>query len=130
MSSRIASNTILNCESYFCSSASSLAASSVFDWSSCRSRTNARMISMLTCTARGLRRTLESMATPCSVKAWGRCRRPPLEITVCDLKSDTPMIAAASASGTVVRTLRDRTSASVSLNMKSAGNRSAFRLTA
>src|SRR5439155_26650408 len=34
-----------------------------------RKRTNVRIIAMLTCTARGLRRTLESMATPCSVKA-------------------------------------------------------------
>ena len=36
-----------------------------------RSRTNARMISTLTNTARRLRRTLESMATPCSEKAYG-----------------------------------------------------------
>jgi hypothetical protein len=35
----------------------------------CRSRTNARMISMFTATARSLLSTLESMATPCSVKA-------------------------------------------------------------
>jgi hypothetical protein len=34
-----------------------------------RSLTNARMMAMLTWTARGLRSTLESMATPCSVKA-------------------------------------------------------------
>jgi hypothetical protein len=34
-----------------------------------RSRTKARMISRLTRTARSLRSTLESMATPCSVKA-------------------------------------------------------------
>ena len=76
--------------------------------------TKARMISMFTPTARLLRSTLESMATPCSVKAWGRyfrCRPRPLSnVTICDLK-------AADSSG-------------VSSNMKSAGNRSSFRLTA
>jgi len=34
-----------------------------------RSCTKVRMMAMLTSTARGERRTLESMATPCSVKA-------------------------------------------------------------
>src|SRR5439155_27152726 len=34
-----------------------------------RRRTNVRMIAMFTCTARSLRKTLESIATPCSVKA-------------------------------------------------------------
>jgi hypothetical protein len=34
-----------------------------------RKRTNARMMAMLTSIARSLFRTLESMATPCSVKA-------------------------------------------------------------
>jgi len=42
-----------------------------------RRRTNARMISMFTCAARGLRRTLESIATPCSVNARGGFRVPP-----------------------------------------------------
>src|ERR1700681_2250297 len=37
-----------------------------------RKRTKVRMMAMLTCTARELRRTLESIATPCSVKAYGR----------------------------------------------------------
>ena len=69
--SRIASKTTRNCASYFFSSAASFLASPEFDWSICRRRTNARMISMLTCTALGLRRTLDSIATPCSVKAWG-----------------------------------------------------------
>ena len=32
------------------------------------------MISIFTCTARGLRKTLESMATPCSVNAFGNLR--------------------------------------------------------
>jgi hypothetical protein len=48
---------------------SSLRARSAWAASSCRIRTNARMISTLTRTARSLRRTLDSMATPCSVKA-------------------------------------------------------------
>lgn len=34
-----------------------------------RSRTNARMISMFTSTARRLRNTVDNMATPCSVNA-------------------------------------------------------------
>jgi hypothetical protein len=36
----------------------------------------------------GLRRTLDSIATPCSVNAWGSARRLPLqpEITICDLR--------------------------------------------
>ena len=43
----------------------------------------------LTCIARELLRTPESIATPCSVKANGRDRRhppQPLEITICDFK--------------------------------------------
>ena len=44
-------------------------ARSSFEASNRRKRTNARMISMLTATARLLRRTVESMATPCSVNA-------------------------------------------------------------
>jgi len=37
--------------------------------------------------ARPLRSTLESIATPCSVKAKGKARAPPqLEITICDFK--------------------------------------------
>jgi len=69
------------------------------------------MISMFTATARGLRRTLDSMATPCSVKAYGRWRRPP-----------RPLIGACR--------VRLATSSMVSLNTKSAGNRSRFRRTA
>ena len=72
------------------------------------------MISMFTRTACPLRRTLESIATPCSVKAKGAERRPPwdskLEVTICDFKfchSDL-----------------------VSWNMKSAGKRSRLRFTA
>ncbi len=40
-------------------------------------------------TARGPRSTLDSIATPCSAKAYGVVRRPPppaFEITICDLK--------------------------------------------
>ena len=65
-------------------------------------------------TARLLRRTLESMATPSSVKTRGTFRRPPLpsffEVTVCDFKASH--------------------SAFVSLNAKSSGKRSRFRETA
>jgi hypothetical protein len=42
------------------------------------------MISMFTSTARGLCRTLDSIATPCSVKAYGRYRLPPHELEVPD----------------------------------------------
>jgi hypothetical protein len=50
-----------------------------------------RMISTLTRTARSLRRTLDNMATPCSVNAYGRRLRPPrlFEVTICDLKRVT-----------------------------------------
>jgi c-di-GMP-related signal transduction protein len=42
-----------------------------------RMRTKARMISMFALIAVLLRRTLESMATPCSVNTPGRYRLPP-----------------------------------------------------
>ena len=61
MSWRIASNTTRNCESYFLSSASNFRAKSACEARIWRIRTNARMISMLTWTARLLRRTLESI---------------------------------------------------------------------
>ncbi len=57
-----------------------------------RKRTNARMISMFTRTAVGERNTLESIATPCSVKTQGGFRAPPcpkLEVAFCDFKSVT-----------------------------------------
>ena len=69
MSSRIASKTTLNCESYFFSISASLRARSLWEANISRSFTNARMISMFTCTARSLFKTLDNMATPCSVKA-------------------------------------------------------------
>src|SRR5437667_6582643 len=83
INSRMASNTTLNWASYLFSRASSFFARSACDDSSCRKRTNARMISMFTRTARSLFSTLDSMATPCSVKAYGRYRRPPqLEVPI------------------------------------------------
>src|SRR5215471_1658117 len=53
------------------------------------------MISMLTRTARGERSTLDSIATPCSVNAYGSLRRPPrpvfvvFAVTDCDRKDST-----------------------------------------
>ena len=76
---RIASNTLFNVASYFDSSSSSRWRRS--EYSACirRSRTNVRTISMLTAIARGLFSTLDSIATPCSVKASGvDLLRPPL----------------------------------------------------
>jgi hypothetical protein len=114
MSCLIAWKTARKWRSYFCSSASIRAASSAWAASIDRSRTKARMISTFTAMARGLLSTLDSMATPCSVNAYGRVRRPPwpreLEVTMCDLKSAS--------------------SAAVSRNMKSAGKRARFRRTA
>ena len=65
---RIASKTTLNCLSYLLSSSFNRRESSALEASICRNFTNARMISMLTNIARSLFRTLESIATPCSVK--------------------------------------------------------------
>ena len=64
--------------SNFCSRAASFFASSVLDCSIWRIRPNVRMISMLTCTARGLRGTLESIALPALLSADVRafnCRK-------------------------------------------------------
>jgi hypothetical protein len=47
------------------------------------------MIAMFTAIAVGLRRRLDNIATPCSMKAIGAYRRPPhpdLEVTESDLK--------------------------------------------
>src|SRR5690606_22962730 len=65
----IASKTTANCSSYFSSIASILRASSRLESISRRNCTKVRMIAMLTSTARAERRTLESIATPCSVNA-------------------------------------------------------------
>ena len=69
ISSRIASNTTLNCRSYFDSRSFSGRAISRLCPTRSRSRTKARMISTLTRTACLLFSTEDSMATPCSVKA-------------------------------------------------------------
>src|SRR6202011_2741709 len=92
----MASKTTLNWASYLFSSAASLRASSVFERSISRKRTNVRMMAMLTWTARELRRTLESIATPCSVKAIGVAppNFPRVGITV----RDTRFLISASAS--------------------------------
>src|SRR5688572_1264018 len=48
------------------------------------------MISMFTCTARGVRSTVDSIATPCSANAYGRYfrwrLRPASKVTDCDLR--------------------------------------------
>jgi hypothetical protein len=59
----------LNWASYFFSRAVSLRASTALATNIRLKRTKARMIAMFTWIARSLRSTLESMATPCSVKA-------------------------------------------------------------
>jgi hypothetical protein len=43
---------------------------------------------MFTCTARLLRGMLDSIATPCLLKAYGLARRnpPQLDVTICDFK--------------------------------------------
>jgi hypothetical protein len=89
-------------------------ASSSCDTSILRSRTNARMISTLTRTARWLRSTSKH-AREQRDALFGEgipqvAPRPTFEITVCDLKT---------AASTVARR-----------NMKSAGNRSGLRRTA
>ena len=61
--------TTANCSSYRCSIVSIFRARSRFESISRRNCTNVRIIAMLTSTARRDRSTLESTATPCSVKA-------------------------------------------------------------
>ena len=70
------------------------------------------MTSTFTRMARRLRNTLDNMATPCSVNAYGNVRRPPheLEVTICDLKFESSRV--------------------VNRNMKSRGNRPTLRFTA
>ena len=89
MSWRMASNTTLNCASYFLSKSLNFRARCAFDASICRSQTKVRIISLFTCTGLLLRSTLECLATRCSVKANGGWRRPPqseLDIAVYDFK--------------------------------------------
>ena len=61
MSSLIARNATWKRASYFASSSSSFFASWAFDLSICRRRTNARMISMFTRTARWLRGLVQDL---------------------------------------------------------------------
>lgn len=109
------SNTTLkywSCVESFLITAANLRFSSSFVSSICLGRTKARMIAMLTSIACSLFNTLESIATPCSVNAYGRYRRPPrpmFEIANCDLK--------------------DSVSSLVRRNMKSSGNRFLLRET-
>ena len=115
MSWRIASKMFWicsSCPSRRSSSSTSLKASSLCVAIISRSRTNTRMMAMLTSMARSLLRTLDSIATPCSVNAKGKYLeyRPGSKITFCDL--------------------RDRFSSFVSSNIKSLGNRFLFLLTA
>ena len=91
---------------------SSRRASSLLEASINRNRTNARMISIFTFTACGLRRTLDSIATPCSVKARGKY----LE---CSPLFKVP-----------IWYLKDSYSSFVSSNMKSDGKRPRLRWTA
>jgi hypothetical protein len=85
----MASNTSANWPSYRCSNSSIRRAKPALAAASSRTSTNARMIATLTSTARRLCRTLESIATPCSVNTRGGFRLPPckLEVTICDFKS-------------------------------------------
>jgi hypothetical protein len=76
------------CSSCDASSFSILAAKSRLAATISRNFTNARTTRMLISTARWLRRTAESIATPCSVKAYGNFRRPPqLDLANCNIKS-------------------------------------------
>ena len=76
-----------------------------------RNFTNARMISMLTITARLLFRTVDNIATPCSVKTLGSLRVPPqLDVPKWNFKFENSSL--------------------VSWNIKSEGKRSLFRVTA
>src|SRR5882724_12308393 len=79
----------LSCVESLRITAANLRFSSSFDSNICRSFTNARMMVMLTSIARSLLRTLDNIATPCSVKTYGKVRLPPrpcFEIANCDLK--------------------------------------------
>ena len=108
----IASNTTLNWESYFFSNSASLWASPWFDKSIARIFTNVLMISIFTKAALSLFYTLDSIATPCSVKTRGKCLVPPC---FSPLLLDIP-----------IWNIKFSSSISVSWNIKSSGNR--FRL--
>jgi len=69
ISSRIASKTTLNCESYFFSSEAIFSAKSPWVASTSLNRTKARTTAMLARTAIWLFSTLASINAPCSVNA-------------------------------------------------------------
>ena len=69
---RIASKTIWNCASYLLSNSASFRTRSLCVANTSRNFTNDLIIAIFTCTARGLPKTPESIAIPCSVKAKGR----------------------------------------------------------
>src|SRR3972149_1780083 len=111
----MASKTTLNWGSYLFSRASSLWASSAWEERIFRKLTNVLMISILTWIALRLFKTLDNIATPSWVRAYGGYLRLPLpllrfEVPICDLK--------------------EANSSLPNWNMKSEGNRSIFRLTA
>jgi len=75
------SNTTLKylpCVESFRTTAANLRFSSSFDSNIYLSFTNALMICTFTSMACSLFRTVDNIATPCSVKTYGRKRRPPL----------------------------------------------------
>lgn len=113
MSSRMASKTTLNWVSYFLSRSLSLRARSLWEARICLRRTKVLMISTLTRMARSLFKTLESMATPCSVNAYGGLLMPilalGLDVAICDIQFAVSSL--------------------LSRNMKSAGNLFRLRLT-
>jgi len=88
MSCRIASNSVRipsSCPAILRSRSARLVTRSFCSDIVSRSRTNARMIAILTAIARSLLRTLESMATPCSVNALTLRACLMLEpVTICD----------------------------------------------
>jgi len=107
----IASKTDLNCASYFFSSASSFRDNCALEASISLNLTNVRIISIFTFTARLLRSTLESMATPCSVNTRGAFLVPPqLDVPNWNIKLSN--------------------SSPVRWNIKSLGKRTRFLLTA
>ena len=103
-----------SCSTRWSSSLVSFSASFLWDVISIRICTNARIMAILTSMAQSLFKTLESMATPCSVKTIGGFLVPPLpigfDITDCDIKR--------------------LNSCSSNTNMKSSGNLLRFLLTA
>ena len=124
----------LSCVESFLMTAANLRLSSSFVSSICLSLTNARMMAMFTSIACSLLSTVDSIATPCSVKARGRWRRPPcpvLEVANCNLKSDLEIANCDLKLRFEVTNcdLKDSASFFVSRNMKSSGNRFPLRVT-